>query len=326
MTKIAKILNVVFGEKNLGAKARKHTTISNEGTESIVSPSISINNDVFSLDTFSTTLIPKLPISSTIYLDANGFIQNANGEFYTTSQGYGVFCTTDIAGVPTISYGPPSISITSPLSGNFELETNQTLNWTSSNVVLVDITITADTVGSKVYSNVDATLGTYTFQLNSADGFIVNDNFNIEISATMGTTSDTVTGLDTIATIVITPTPTLTATVAGSVAGTANCTTVNVYERLSSDTAWDTFQLGVTVTAGAFSASGTVADSGLHDFLVIDADNAGTFYQLDDVVVESGETAKSSMDATAVASPPETIEADGGTSGMDCTCIASTPA
>ena len=35
MTKIAKILNVAFGEKNLGAKARKHTTVSNEGTETL---------------------------------------------------------------------------------------------------------------------------------------------------------------------------------------------------------------------------------------------------------------------------------------------------
>ena len=149
MTKIAKILNVAFGEKNLGAKARKHTTVSNEGTETLTVTEVTANNTVFTLDTFTETLIPKLPINSTIYLDVNNDIQNATGAFYTTDQGYGVFGTTDGSGVPTIAFGLPVISITSPLSGNFELETNQTLNWTSSNVTNVDITITGTIAGSR---------------------------------------------------------------------------------------------------------------------------------------------------------------------------------
>jgi len=287
MTKIAKILNVAFGEKNLGAKARKHTTVSNEGTETLTVTEVTANNTVFTLDTFTETLIPKLPINSTIYLDVNNDIQNATGAFYTTDQGYDVFGTTDGSGVPTIAFGLPVISITSPLSGNFELETNQTLNWTSSNVTNVDITITGTIAGSKVYSAVAASAGTYTYQLNSADGFVVNDEFSIEVSACLGIATNTVTGLDTIATLTMT-TPVLTDGVAGNITGSANCTTVNVYERLSTDVSWDDFDIGVTVIAGVYTATGTVADSGLHDFLVVDADNAAAFIQLDDVTVVSG--------------------------------------
>ena len=288
MTKIAKIENVCFGEKNLGAKARKHTTISNEGTESIVSPSISINNDVFSLDTFSTTLMPKLPINSTIYLDANGFIQNASGEFYTTNQGYGTFCTTDGLGVPTIAFGIPDISITSPLSGNFELETNQTLNWTSSDVALVDITITGTLGGSKVYSGITASLGTYTFQLNSADGFVVNDTFEIEVSACVGATSDTVTGLGTIATIVIDTIGAQVAGVAFDVEGDSNGAEVEIFHMLASGGSWVSDGTA-TVTAGRYTKSVTISGAETYDIKVEDTTDSDGNAQQDNVVVASGQ-------------------------------------
>jgi len=292
---MTKIINITptpkeYSDTGLFKESAETFTINNTGTQRVTLSDIESDSVLFTAGTFQANVEPSMPINSTLFfVDVNEVVQNTDGSFATTDQGFGSFATTDSSGIPTIGFGLPSISITSPLSGNFELETNQTLNWTSANVTNVNITITGDSGGSKVYSNVDASLGTYTFQLNATDGFIVNEEFSTKIEATIGATSDEVTGLDTIATLTMT-TPVLTSGVAGNITGSANCTTVNVYERLSTDVSWDTFKLGVTVIAGAYTASGTVADSGLHDFLVIDADNASAYTQLDDVNVISSVT------------------------------------
>jgi len=120
-------------------------------------------------------------------------------------------------------------------------------------------------------------------------------------------------------------TPVLTAGVAGNVAGTANCTTVNVYYRLSTDTLWTLFDSGITVIAGAYTATGTIATAGTYDFLVTDADNPTVRDQLDDVEVASGQTAILTMNATCVALTPEDVETQAGTLTMNATCVASPP-
>lgn len=119
----------------------------------------------------------------------------------------------------------------------------------------------------------------------------------------------------------------LTAGTEGNVLGTSNGTAVDVYYRTSSpEGTWEVFETGVTVTAGAWTATGTIADADTYDFLAVDADDTDGYAQQDDVVVvASGETAKSSMDATCTADTPESVEAEAGTSSMDATCTADTP-
>ena len=121
-------------------------------------------------------------------------------------------------------------------------------------------------------------------------------------------------------------TPVLTADTEGTISGTAlYVTTVNVYYRLSTDTLWTLFDSGITVIAGAYTATGTIATAGTYDFLVTDADDPTVRDQLDDVVVASGATGTLTMNATCVASPPEDVETEAGTLTMNATCVASPP-
>jgi len=327
---MTKIINITptpkeYSDTGLFKESAETFSVNNTGTQRVTLSDIASDNTLFTVGTIQANVEPSMPINSTLYfVNANKAVQNSDGSFATTDQGFGSFATTDSSGIPTIGFGLPSISITSPLSGNFELETNQTLNWVSSSVSLVNITITGDSGGSKVYSNVDASLGTYTFQLNATDGFVTNDEFSIKVEATIGATSDEVTGLDTIATLTINS-PSLTAGVEGNITGNANCLLVSTYYRVSSpEGAWTEFDLDIVIVAGAWTATGTVATSGTYDFKVSDA-NGVAEKQVDDVTVESSETAKLTMNATCVASPPIDVGKSAGTFGMNATCVASPP-
>ena len=261
MTKIAKIESVAFGEKNLGAKARKHTTVSNEGTETLEITSIAINNDVFTLDAFAETLLAKLPKSSTIYLDEDGFIQNASGEYYTTWQGYGAFCTTDALGIPTIGFTTSYVEIDSVNNGvNMELV----------GMYVENMKYFFGTNG-KIVDKDDASATEIFYGIGNSDKMIDVNIDTMEVTIT---------------------TPVLTAGVEGNIVGTHNGGSgwlVDVYYRKSSLSAWNEFEFDVTVEAdNSFSATGTLADADTYDFLVMDSNVDAILVQDDDVVVASG--------------------------------------
>ena len=316
-----------FGNQAVGNKRSKSVLITNTGTENCELTGIATKG-AFSSDLHAKTIPPAYPVSSTLYLvNINGkkVLQNIDGSFQTTDLGYGIAGTTDSDGKLTLNFALPVISITSPLTGKFELETNQTLNWTSSNVSLVDITITGTLGGSKVYSGITASLGTYTFQLNSADGFVVNDTFEIEISACVGATSDTVTGLGTIATIANDAIGSQVDGVAFDVDGDSNGSEVEISHRLASSTGAWTSDGTATVVLGRYTKSVTITGAETYDIKVEDTTDTDGNAQQNDVEVASGQTAILTLDATCLASAVEDVEINADTLTADATCVASAP-
>ena len=178
------------------------------------------------------------------------------------------------------------IKITTPLSGNFKLETNQTLNWDSLNVSLVNIFIKGVSGGSKKYSKVDASLGTYVFQLNASDGFVANDLFNIRIESCVGVARDKVSGLNTIATIAIDALGSQTEGVAFDVEGDSNGAEVEISHRLASGGSWVSDGTA-TVVLGRYTKSVTITGAETYDIKVEDTTDTDGNAQQNDIVVAS---------------------------------------
>ena len=151
----------------------------------------------------------------------------------------------------------------------------------------------------------------------------VVDSYNPTIAGTKFYTIDPTLTIDT---------PTLTEGVEGSVTGTSNYVGqhIEVEVRLSGETpedAWTPFGTATVAGDGSWTVAGTIASADTYDFRVIDEniDPAVCSAQVDDVVVASGETAKSSMDATCTADAPEDTTELIGTLIIDASCTADAP-
>ena len=192
MTKIARIIAVDFGKYLLGYTRKKKTTVVNEGTELIDVATIISSNPVFS-GVFVGKIQPKYPASSTIYFRENYVLQNANGEFATSDQGFGVAGTTDGEDKFTPNYALLALSLTAPTAGTkYKLSESFNVTWTSSNITLINVILESESGGYKKYSDVDATLGTLAVAISASDGFSINETVYIYIENTHQTVEDSV--------------------------------------------------------------------------------------------------------------------------------------
>lgn len=198
----------------------------------------------------------------------------------------GVDCNLELIYVAEPKLDPAEIAILVPSAGDeFKLDTNFTVSGTS-NCANVKIEASADGINWTVLSASTAvTAGVYSktnCQLPSAT-FNVNDPAIIKVSDVDAISqADTVT-IGTLATIVITPA--IGAQVAGvafDVAGTANCSTVDIL------VGGAVVEADVEVTGGAFTQEITIADAA-DDVLirVEDSDNEDA-YDTETIDVASG--------------------------------------
>lgn len=258
--------------------------VQNIGTEKVVISDMISNSQYFVTDFTEETVQPKFPANSTIYINDLGRCQDlTTGEFYVTNQGYGILGTTDSDGLLTLNPGLPEVSITSPSEdAEYKVGSSVTITWTASNIENLDLVVESGS-GLLTVEDIDASLGTYTFNLTADLGtFYPNDTISISLTDCLGIASDTV-AIDTIATITITPAiGEQTAGVAFDVAGTANCSTVDILVGGS------VVEADVAVTGGAFTQEITIADAA-DDVLirVEDSDNENA-YDTETIDVASG--------------------------------------
>jgi hypothetical protein len=330
MTNSARISDIAFPDVAKGSKIRRKATLTNESGQVVDVTGITSSMGYFS-SVFARKIQPNFPVSSTIYFRENHVLQNVNGEFATTDQGFGIAGSTDSSGKFTPNYALPAISITAPTAGTkYKLSESFNVTWTSSNITLVNIILESESGGSKTYSDVDASLGTLAVAISASDGFSINETVYIYIENTHQSIDDSV-QVQSIATLAIN-TPTLTAGTEGNVTGTSNGVEVDVYFRTSADEEeeieagdWEVFEEGVAVSGGNWSATGTIADADTYDFIAEDTTDRDGSAQVDDVDVESGVESTLTMDAIANASSPETFENIVDTQTLDATCSASSP-
>jgi len=105
-------------------------------------------------------IMPNFPASQTLYFGADGNICTENGEYYTTSQGYGYFGTTDADGVLTVGLGGMvKLSLISPTE-NQELTSGTIFNieWTSTNISTVDLEFISPEAFLALGSGVDSSV------------------------------------------------------------------------------------------------------------------------------------------------------------------------
>jgi hypothetical protein len=124
-------------------------------------------------------------------------------------------------------------------------------------------------------------------QLNASDGFVINEAVTITVIDILGIATDSV-SITSIATLTM-DTPELTAGVEGTITGTSNGDEVDVLYSPAGEDDWTAFEEGVAVTAGAWTATGTIADAGTYDIKVTDGTDSDAYDQQDSIVVASGE-------------------------------------
>lgn len=248
-----------FGNTGINKENTQTFNVANAGTEKLSFSGLVSDSVYYRTETESETIQPDFPANSTIYLNDKGKYQDlTTGAFYTTNQGYGIAGTTDANGLLTLNSAVPSVSITNPSAlSEYEIDEEVTINWTASNVTHIDIVVESGS-GLLEITDIDATLGTYSFNLTAGTGtFYANDSISISIVSTLNPlVADTV-NIVSIATITITPAiGDRTAGVAFNVAGTTNLpdgAEVEVFAGATSK--------GIaTVASGAFTKSVTIAD------------------------------------------------------------------
>lgn len=285
--------SINFKKTPINYTATKKTTVTNN--ESIrKSVQLLSDNSVFIPKIETLVLEPKIPANSTIYfVDENYNIQNSDGSYETSPTGYGIAGTTDASSDITFSKSMPSIAITAPTSGSeYKFDESFDIEWSSSNVVLVDIIIESESGGYKEYLGIDSSLGIYSVSFNSGDGFSVNEIVYVYVKNAVGSIEDSV-QLQSIATLGMT-TPT------GVIAGedydyeiTSNGLEVSLYQRTSEteeDEAGEWVLMGTAeVVDGECTITGSIADAGTYDFKAVDTINENGFVQIDNINVASAQ-------------------------------------
>jgi len=234
----------------------------------------------------------EFPASETIYFRENYTLQDENGDFATENQGFGVAGSTDANKKFTPDFAFPVVNITGPTDGaKYKIDQSITITWESSNIDALDLVVESGS-GLLEVNDIDASLGTYTFNLTAGIGaFGVNQDISISLTDCMGVAAaaaDTV-NIASIATLTM-EAPALTAGTEGTITGTSNGSVVDVYSRVSSPKGeWELFDGDVAVDeSGNWTATGTIATAGTRDFVAVDTTDSDGFVQVDDVVVASG--------------------------------------
>lgn len=96
-----KVTDTNFKKCPLNFQTPKNVTVTNNETAR-KSVQLETDNSVFSAKSEIIVLEPSFPANSTIYVDEDGLIQNSEGAFYTTDQGYGCIGYTNSEGKLTI--------------------------------------------------------------------------------------------------------------------------------------------------------------------------------------------------------------------------------
>jgi len=125
---MTKIINITptpkeYSDTGLFKESAETFSVNNTGTQRVTLSDIASDNTLFTVGTIQANVEPSMPINSTLYfVNANKAVQNSDGSFATTWQGYGAFCTTDALGIPTIGFTSSYIEIDSVNNGvNMEL-------------------------------------------------------------------------------------------------------------------------------------------------------------------------------------------------------------
>lgn len=319
-----------FGKRRIFSRTTLTQTVQNTGTQRATLIPIS-DNPVFTPSVDYASREPVFPASATLYFGADSRIQDANGAFYLTDQGYGIYGTTNGSGVLTFSPASPSISITSPSAlANIPLYVPFNVEWTAENVTLVNIIFETESGGYKIYENIDATLGIKEVNVGVADGILTDQLLYIYIEATVGDTRDVrqvttrTAAITNLETDPESPEPATDFELSGE-------STYLVGEELTllystDDINWPSLGTAVVQPDGTWSkADCRIADAGTYYLRAIYGDEVVGSESIS-VTVESGvETPDLTMDATCEADAPENTTELIGTLAIDVSCTADTP-
>jgi len=304
LTKIISAENIDFGKVEEFQPKTMSGKITNIGTERVTISGLVSDNPKFIANITEKLMEPKFPASSNIYfLNAKKTIQSASGVISTTNLGFGKAGTTDADGKFTFKPVMLALTLTAPTAGTkYKLSESFHVTWTSSNITLVNVILESESGGYKIYSGIDATLGTLAVAISASDGFSINETVYIYIENTHQTVEDSV-QVQSIATLTMNAITGIIAGTPKAVTGTHNGGTgyfVQVQYRVASpEGAWTTFENNVTVEAdGTWEATGTVALAETYDFRARDTVDPDGQIQLDGVTVESGVTHFQSITST----------------------------
>ena len=193
---MTKIINITptpkeYSDTGLFKESAETFSVNNTGTQRVTLSDISSDNALFTAGTFQANVEPFMPIDSTVYfVNATSNIQNTDGSYETTDQGFGQAGTTDSDGKLTVTGLPAkSVIMTTPvLTAGVEGDiTGTSLFVTTVNVyyrLSTDTLWTEFNFGITVIANAwTATgtmpaAGTYDFLVTDADCPTVRDQLD----------------------------------------------------------------------------------------------------------------------------------------------------
>lgn len=294
---------IEFSRLKVGTSETKDVSVKNGINEPSITGTVAGPFSVLSLK----EVVGEYPKSATIYFANQYFSILESGAICTTNRGFGVLGTTNSAGKLTKLIGMPSLTITSPAEdAEYKIGASVTVTWTASNIENLDLVVESGS-GLLAVENIDASLGTYTFNLTADLGtFYPNDTISISLTDCLGIASDTVN-------IVSIATPTMETpvdVVAGEdydYAGTSNGAEVELFYSLAGEDDW--ISLGTSsVVDGDWTITGSIPDAGTYDFKVEDTTNPNGYAQVDDVVVASGSLKIQILSENCDFTPVDSIE------------------
>lgn len=162
MSKIKAIAPINFGIIEALRTKSKSVTVENI-SDSTQAVEIASNKAEFSVDKSGVVLVANFPPNATIYFASNKRVYDANGKYYTTDQGYGIFGVTDANSNLLLTCSMQQIVIDS-INGGLPL--------TYEGLFEDGMWYFADTTGTKVVDQNDPDRSEWFIGTGNADGDI----------------------------------------------------------------------------------------------------------------------------------------------------------